>query len=318
MLRLECRAWTACVQGGLPQTCDIECAQKFTWFYHECQHLIHIIMSKHHLKGLADLNRVCTTELPVAPMLQALVKAKCRASCCCLLPSRCVVCTAHAMDLARGARRDKALAVCLLLCGAQPACLRPRVARSAPMCVRVASTLRSRARRNACLASGLPRKLWSVTAHSRSATGGNTDRDRTQPPRARCLQKLRWRHVVSSSGADTQVDRRAVLVPSNFSCSGIRCEKAEAPTHGLVNVSNNGHYPSIATYACESKAYELYGSSTRKCGTDGKWRGGAPICSGTSWPTTVKLLPVSQCHCPLRECGRTTRVVSSLPAPCHH
>ena len=64
-------------------------------------------------------------------------------------------------------------------------------------------------------------------------------------------------------------------------CIGRPCTALEAPGDGEVNFSNNGRYPSTATYTC-STGYELHGGDeTRECmaGT-GTFDGTAPTCRG--------------------------------------
>ena len=64
-------------------------------------------------------------------------------------------------------------------------------------------------------------------------------------------------------------------------CIGRPCTALEAPGDGEVNFSNNGRYPSTATYTCSS-GYELHGGDeTRECmaGT-GTFDGTAPTCRG--------------------------------------
>ncbi len=64
-------------------------------------------------------------------------------------------------------------------------------------------------------------------------------------------------------------------------CEPITCGALSGPSNGMVDVSNSGLYPSVATYACNG-GYDLFGSSTRTCQTDGSWSGTAPTCQPIS------------------------------------
>ena len=80
--------------------------------------------------------------------------------------------------------------------------------------------------------------------------------------------------------ADTWgLSKMAALTPSTFTCVGVPCTALAAPQRGSVNVTNGGHYPSTATYMCQSGR-----NVTRTCGTDGKWSGVTPACGGAWCP----------------------------------
>ena len=68
-------------------------------------------------------------------------------------------------------------------------------------------------------------------------------------------------------------------------CMGRECEALVAPDDGSVAVTNNGRYPSVASYACDT-GYELDGSSSRRCmASTGDYEGTAPSCRGVVCPT---------------------------------
>ena len=55
------------------------------------------------------------------------------------------------------------------------------------------------------------------------------------------------------------------------------CGSLTNPINGQVDTSPGTNYMSTATYSCDN-GYELNGSSTRTCSSDGMWTRAAPIC----------------------------------------
>lgn len=58
----------------------------------------------------------------------------------------------------------------------------------------------------------------------------------------------------------------------------ILCASLEAPPNGRV-VQTGVSVGSLATYSCNSP-FQLVGSSTRQCQSDGSWSNGEPSCEG--------------------------------------
>ena len=54
------------------------------------------------------------------------------------------------------------------------------------------------------------------------------------------------------------------------------CGDAPGISHGEVTLGSST-FGSTATYSCDS-GYELKGSSTRTCGSNGQWSNEAPTC----------------------------------------
>jgi len=57
------------------------------------------------------------------------------------------------------------------------------------------------------------------------------------------------------------------------------CDELPNPQMGQVTETNGGNYPSSATYSCD-EGYDLIGTATRTCDTEGAWDGSAPSCEG--------------------------------------
>ena len=67
----------------------------------------------------------------------------------------------------------------------------------------------------------------------------------------------------------------------------VRCSNLPNPSNGRVN--QQGNEPGDrATYTCNS-GYELIGSSTRICQTNGQWSGDAPTCERESKYAVLKI-----------------------------
>ncbi|EGD78113.1 hypothetical protein PTSG_08991 [Salpingoeca rosetta] len=69
-------------------------------------------------------------------------------------------------------------------------------------------------------------------------------------------------------------------------CVGVQCNTPPSVSHGSVSsLSNNGQYPSTATYTC-APGYMLASSSDNKlqCQTDKTWAGTMPRCIGVPCP----------------------------------
>ncbi|EGD79911.1 hypothetical protein PTSG_10194 [Salpingoeca rosetta] len=62
-------------------------------------------------------------------------------------------------------------------------------------------------------------------------------------------------------------------------CVGTTCDVPPSSSNTAVSVSNDGIYPSTATYTC-SAGYELQGSNTLTCSVSGDWEGDVPQCVG--------------------------------------
>ena len=58
----------------------------------------------------------------------------------------------------------------------------------------------------------------------------------------------------------------------------VQCPALSDPENGAVSTTGTG-VGDTATYTCIS-GYELSGSDTRVCGSDGEWSGSAPTCEG--------------------------------------
>ena len=58
----------------------------------------------------------------------------------------------------------------------------------------------------------------------------------------------------------------------------IDCGDLPAPSNGQVSIDNGTLYPAgEATYECNS-GYELVGTASRICLSNGHWSGGEPVC----------------------------------------
>eukprot|EP00051_Salpingoeca_urceolata_P017103 m.230791 g.230791 ORF g.230791 m.230791 type:complete len:2290 (-) comp18860_c1_seq4:608-7477(-) len=73
---------------------------------------------------------------------------------------------------------------------------------------------------------------------------------------------------------------------SQPACIGIVCTPVSAPSHGTVQVTQDGRFPAIAEYACD-QGYRFATGATalRSCLADGSWTGSAPACVPVSCPT---------------------------------
>ena len=58
----------------------------------------------------------------------------------------------------------------------------------------------------------------------------------------------------------------------------IQCDALSDPDNGAVSVTGTG-VGDTATYTCDD-GYELIGSSTRTCQSNGDWSGSPPTCEG--------------------------------------
>ena len=79
--------------------------------------------------------------------------------------------------------------------------------------------------------------------------------------------------------------KRTVLLGVTFLATALSndvlaqaCDELPNPQMGQVTKTNNGYYPSSATYSCDV-GYDLVGTATRTCDTEGAWDGSAPACA---------------------------------------
>jgi len=73
-------------------------------------------------------------------------------------------------------------------------------------------------------------------------------------------------------------------------CEPITCtDLSLSASDAVVTLTNNGKYPSVATYKCK-EGYQTVDSTTRTCLTDGSWTGRAPGCEGVPCPTLPDIL----------------------------
>ena len=63
-----------------------------------------------------------------------------------------------------------------------------------------------------------------------------------------------------------------------YCCIAIQCDALSDPDNGDVSVTGTG-VGDTATYTCDA-GYELIGSSTRTCQSNGEWSGSPPTCEG--------------------------------------
>ena len=63
-----------CQKAGVPETCDVECAQHFVPFFKDCNHMLHVLMPPGKMPAFAMLNKTCVEDLPVDGMAVALGK----------------------------------------------------------------------------------------------------------------------------------------------------------------------------------------------------------------------------------------------------
>ena len=78
----------------------------------------------------------------------------------------------------------------------------------------------------------------------------------------------------------TESGKWAALPWIPATCLGNVCDDLPAILHMRApNVSNDGRYPSTATFQCEP-GYAMTGEAVRTCGTDGTWSGAAQSCAG--------------------------------------
>ena len=59
----------------------------------------------------------------------------------------------------------------------------------------------------------------------------------------------------------------------------VNCEALTRPPNGQVDTSSGTTYNQVATYSCDT-GYNLVGSSSRTCQTNGMWSSTAPVCVG--------------------------------------
>eukprot|EP00941_MAST-03F_sp_MAST-3F-sp1_P000089 g89.t1 len=62
-------------------------------------------------------------------------------------------------------------------------------------------------------------------------------------------------------------------------CEAIECDKLVEPLNGVLSVSNNGRWPSVARYSCLD-GYETKDRTSRVCLATGKWINTIPECRG--------------------------------------
>jgi hypothetical protein len=62
--------------------------------------------------------------------------------------------------------------------------------------------------------------------------------------------------------------------------SAVVCQALTNPAYGTVATTNNGNYPSTATYTCAA-TFMMVGNATRTCAMDGTWSDAAPTCMWT-------------------------------------
>lgn len=95
-----------------------------------------------------------------------------------------------------------------------------------------------------------------------------------------CADEVTFTPLSPDAAADAVVD------------AGPQCAPLTAPPHGTVAVTNEGNYPSTATYAC-GPSLGLSGGSARVCQADGSWSGIEPIClssaGGDRWRFTRRV-----------------------------
>ena len=66
------------------------------------------------------------------------------------------------------------------------------------------------------------------------------------------------------------------LYDTNIISTVIQCDALSDPDNGAVSVTGTG-IGDTATYTCDD-GYELIGSSTRTCQSNGEWSDAPPIC----------------------------------------
>jgi len=70
-------------------------------------------------------------------------------------------------------------------------------------------------------------------------------------------------------------------------CGGATCQVLPAFSNGQVSYSNNGKYPSTATYQC-APGYVSDNAMTRNCDEAGNWQGKEPVCAGLKCAVLAK------------------------------
>jgi len=66
-------------------------------------------------------------------------------------------------------------------------------------------------------------------------------------------------------------------------CTAIACERLPAPNHGrIVSEDDISQFRSNVTLVCD-RGYQLTGSVTRTCLSNGTWDGSPAVCQSTSF-----------------------------------
>ena len=66
----------------------------------------------------------------------------------------------------------------------------------------------------------------------------------------------------------------------------VQCPALSDPENGAVTTTGTG-VGDTATYTCNS-GFEISGSDTRTCQSNGEWSGSAPTCEGNLITTSVR------------------------------
>lgn len=107
-------------------------------------------------------------------------------------------------------------------------------------------------------------------------------------------------------------------------CVPVRCEALPAISYGRIVVSNEGLFPSAATYSCDNNFHiaevpmhsSFRSTFQRECLPDGSWKGVAPACEGSHCialvpPAHGKLVPVKTSSFPLPSVSLSAQVGAS-------
>ena len=72
----------------------------------------------------------------------------------------------------------------------------------------------------------------------------------------------------------------------NAVCLLVTCSPLSDPSNGMMNCSLEDNkvfsYGNICSFTCDT-GYELIGSGTRSCQSNGNWSGSVAMCSGGKW-----------------------------------
>ncbi len=72
------------------------------------------------------------------------------------------------------------------------------------------------------------------------------------------------------------------------------CGQLSSPVNGGLSLSSGVNEGSVATYTCDT-GFNLTGSATRTCTSDGGWIPAAPVCLRISKSQYIKLYTVIKC-----------------------